>query len=303
MADKDDDKKGDKGTAKSYKYASLDDFDKGYSELEKKLGEQGKTLGDLKKQGDSAAQALQKYEAWAKDAVPIVEWYSKFQQPISQWWTQFQTGGGNGHGAQSGDMGNAYSQATQLVNASQGADLLTPQERNGLVNATAQHLIQQTLAPWTQKFATTVEEWGNQRAKTMTDQLDQRHKAFSDVLWKTLERIIPQDKIQETRAWHDEALKYADPKNIDPLTLASETLSLRNDKSRLEAQVKEMSDAREKQERSALGSVGEGGGGLFQKTSDLKEMPKGRDERMRNVLSTVKDTVGVEGLREQFPTL
>jgi hypothetical protein len=300
--DKKDEKDDNKGELE-HKYRTLDEYAKGYSALEKKLGEQGKALGDLKKQIEGSTQTLQKYESWAKEAVPIVEWYSKFQQPIQQWWGQFQNTGTTGQGQQTGNVGAAaYQQAAQQVSMTPGVELLTQQEKAVLVNDTAQRLIQQTLAPWTQQFAQTVEAWGNNRSKEISSQMDQRHKAFSDVLWKTLERVIPADKLEETRAWHDEALKYADPKNIDPLSLASETLSLRNDKARMESQIKELTAAREKADAAAMGSMGQGGG-LYRKQSDLKEMPTSREDRMKNVMSTVKDAVGVDGLREQFPAL
>lgn len=294
------------------KYDSEEDAVKGYSELERKLGEQGKQYGDTKKQIEQMQAALAKYETWSKEAAPIVEWYSKFNGPISQWWQSFQTGGQQGqmqqgmgmNYQQQGQMGQqAVQQASSMVNNMQGAELLTPQEKQALVQQTAQHLIQQSIGPWTQNLAKTLETWGEGRVKSINDQLEQRLKAFSNVHWKTLERLVPQDKLQEARQWHDEALKFADPSKIDPLDVASQTLEARNRIARLETDLKEARAYREQHEKDSLGSLGKDGGGLFSQPTDKKEMPKSRDDRFKNVMSNVKEAVGVEGLREAFPSL
>lgn len=312
MADKDD-KARDPKTGKFLgKYDSMEDAEKGHTELEKKFGEQGASLGTLKKHMEQYQKDLQTYQAWANEARPIIEWYSKFQQPISQWWNQFQgaQGNGNGQGQQYGQQGmtqqqgqQAWNQAANMVNQTQGAELLTPQEKQALIQQTAQSLVQQTLVPWTNDFAKRVEAWGQSQSKSITEQLDQRFKTFSDLMWKTQERMIPADKLAEAKAWHAEALKFTDPKNLNPLEMASETLSLRNEKSRMEQEIKELRAANEKREKDALGSLGNDGGGLFRKTSDIKEMPKNRDERLANVIGSVKEQSGVEGLREVFPSL
>lgn len=304
MADKDDIKRDPKSGKFLGKYDTLEDAEKGHSELEKKYGEQAKTYGEQKKQYEQMQAEFQKYQQWANEAKPIVEWYTRNQQPISQWWNAHQGQSGQGQGQVNyGQAQQAMGQAAQMVAQTPGVELLTPQEKQALISQTAQTLIQQTLGPWTNQFAKSVESWGQNQSKQIEAQLDQRHKAFSDVMWRTLERLVPQDKLTEARQWHDEALKYADPKNIDPLSLASERLELMSKSSRLENELKTEREKRENYEKQAMGTLGDSGGGLFRKPSDLKEMPKSRDERYKNVLGSVKEAVGVEGLRETFPSI
>ena len=311
MADKDDKKKGqlrDPDSGKFLgKYDTEEDAVKGYSELERKFGEQGKQYGDTKKQYEAMQAEIEKYKQWSKEAAPIVEWYSKNNQPITAWWNQYNNQG-NGNGQGQFNMGQqqvqqqAYGQANQMVNQMQGAELLTPQEKQALVSQTAQSLIQQTLGPWTQNLAKTLENWGESRSKQINDQLEQRLKAFSNVHWQTLQRLVPPEKLQEARAWHDEALKYADPSKVDPLEMASTTLEARGRISRLEQELKEAREKGEKYEKASIGSLGNSGG-MFNQPDDIKEMPKSRDERYKNVMSNVKEAVGVEGIREAFQAL
>lgn len=288
------------------KYDTEEDAVKGHLELERKLGEQGKQYGETKKQYETMQAEIERYKTWAKEAAPIVEWYSKFNQPITQWWNQYNTqGNGNGQmgmGQQQQVQQQAFGQANQMVNQMQGAELLTQQEKQALVQQTAQALIQQSLGPWTQNLAKTLETWGETRAKAINDQMEQRLKAFSNVHWQTLQRLVPPEKLQEARTWHDEALKYADPSKVDPLELASQTMEAKGRISRLEAELAEARTKQEKYEKDSLGSLGNSGG-LFSQPTDIKEMPKSRDERYKNVMSTVKENVGVEGLREAFPAL
>jgi len=312
MAEKDGQARDPKTGKFLGKYDTMEDAEKGYTELEKKLGEQGKSLGDTKKQYEDYAKKYQEILEWAQKAAPIVEWYGKYNQPIQQWWHGYQGAqpqqfGGNGQMTQQQPNSQAmqqqaYQQAQYAVANTQGVELLTQQEKDALINQTAQRIFQSALAPWTQQFARTVEDWGQKQAQQISSQLDQRHKAFSDVLWKTLERVLPPEKLQETRAWHDEALKYADPKNIDPLSLAGETLSLRSDKSRLEKELSELRADRERREKESLGSIGNNGG-LFSRPTDQPKPTEKREDRFKNVMSTVKEAVGTEGLREQFPRI
>ena len=312
MADKDD--KGKKGTPLRDpetgkflgKYDTEEDVVKGYSELEKKLGEQGKQYGDTKKQYEQMQAEIAKYQQWAKEAAPIVEWYSKFNQPITQWWQHYQQQGqGTGQpmnmGGQQGQQ-QMWNQAANVAAQQPGFELLSQQEKQALVQQTAQYLTQQTLGPWTQNLAKTLEQWGETRAKSINEQLEQRLKAFSNVHWKTLERLVPPEKLADARAWHDEALKFADPSKIDPLDVASQTLEARNRISRLEAELKAANEKHQKAEKDALGSLGDSGG-LFSQSSDRKEMTKTSDDRFKNVMSNVKEAVGVEGIRETFPSI
>ena len=286
------------------KYETMEDAEKGHTELERKFGEQGKEYGTIKKQVEAMQTDLAKYQDWAKGAAPIVEWYSKYNQPISQWWQQFNTGQpAQGQGQPTPQQGQqAWNVAANQVAQTPGVEFLTPQERQTLTQQTAQQIIQQTLAPWTQQFAKSVETYAQQTGDKMRGELDQRHKAMSDVLWRTLERVIPPDKLKEVQDWHNESLKYADPKNIDPMKISSEVLGMRSKMAQMETDLKTEREKSSKYEQESLGSLGNGGG-LFRKSSDQKEMPTSREDRLKNVMGNVKENVGMEGLREVFPTL
>lgn len=289
------------------KYDSEEDAVKGWTELEKKFGAQGGELGDLKKEIAKQQELLKQYKEWADKASPIIDWYGKYQQPITQWWNQYNTQGNGGQPAQPANpymQASALNQAAGMVNQMAGAELLTPQEKMALINQTAQHLIQQTIAPWSQQFAKNVETWGTQQVTNMRKELEDRYRAQSDVLWRTLERIIPPDKLKEVQDWHNESLKYADPKNIDPMKLSSDSLSFRSRIAQLEQELKDAREQTKKYEQQSLGNLGEAGGaGLFRKPTDIKEAPKSREERMKNVVQQTKEAVGVEGFREAFPTV
>lgn len=289
------------------KYDTLEDAEKGHTELEKKYGEQAKAYGEYKKQLEQTQADMVKYQQWSKEAAPIVEWYTKFNQPISQWWQQFNGGQQGGQGQmnpyQQQQVGQqAYGQAAAMVAQTPGVELLTPQEKQGLIQQTAQTLIQQTLAPWTQNFAKTVETWGQNQAKQLQDQMEQRLKAQSDVMFRSLEHMVPAESLEKARAWQQEALKYADPSKIDPMKIADERLDLMSKYSQMERDLKQAREEREKFEKASMGSLGDGGG-LFRKSADLKEMPKSREERYKNVFNDTKEAVGVDGMREAFPTL
>ena len=82
-----------------------------------------------------------------------------------------------------------------------------------------------------------------------------RQRAAADVMWRTLQFVMPPDKIEAARKWHEEAMKYADPSKIDPMEAANNVLSLTSERDRLKTQVDEMTKARETADKAALGAI------------------------------------------------
>lgn len=295
------------------KYDSEEDAVKGIREMEQKYGDQGREYGSTKKQMEQLQAEMSKYQKWYEQAQPIVNWYGQNQQPLTEWWSNYQKRGQQGQGQQYGNgnmnyqqqqqMGQqAYNQASNMVNSDPNLQFLTPQERQALTQQTAQQIIEQTLGPWTQKFATTVEGWAQKQMGDMRQQMEQRHKAMSDVFWRTYERTLPPDKLAEVKKWHDEALKLADPKNVDPMALASEKLQWMNDRDRMQKELDEHKSARDRAEKQAMGSLGDSGG-MFGRHAEVKEAPKNREERFKNVMGDMKEQVGIDGIRDTFASL
>ena len=69
MADKDDDKKAQKQLIFG-KYETMEEAEKGVAELNKKLGEQGSQMKELRKQ-------LQAGQEYMQQVTPVIDWYQK----------------------------------------------------------------------------------------------------------------------------------------------------------------------------------------------------------------------------------
>ncbi|HAM54112.1 MAG TPA: hypothetical protein DCQ64_01325 [Candidatus Rokubacteria bacterium] len=266
------------------KYGTPEELEAAYAALEAKLGEQGQQLGTLQQQLQQAAQALTEFGEWTKAAKPIVDWYSTNANDVKTWW---EGRGQQGQGAQPG----VRQQAQQLAQQQPGYEWLTPQEREGLIQESAKYLQANMLQPWTQQFG--------QQAQAFANQLQRNQQAFTNVLWKTLERAMPPEKLAEIKTWHEEALKWADPSKIDPMEAANNVLSLTSERDRLKTQVDEMTKARETADKAALGAInGDGFSGSINDT--LPEPPKDRGDRFQRVMADVKQEHGAEGMRTLF---
>jgi len=137
------------------------------------------------------------------------------------------------------------------------------------------------------------------RAKQVEDALLNHQKSFSDVLWKTLERALPPDKIAEMRDWHTEALRFADPRNIDPMQVASEALEAKRQISEYKTKLKEHEDRlaeREKQDAAML----TGSRPFTLSSTKADAPPASREDRMGSVLQSVKTEHGSDGVQTLF---
>lgn len=291
-----DEKKNDEQKAYFGKYDSLEEAEKGFAELNKKLAEQSKELGTMRKQVTEQTEYLQK-------ATPILQWYQQNYQGIQQMMSQprqqaaqpqyaAQLGQANWQAANQPANGQAASTAALM-------NLLTPEEQRVLTEQVSRQVQETAIAPWQQQFVKQVQDAMLGRAKQVEDALLNHQKSFSDVLWKTLERALPPDKIAEMRDWHTEALRFADPRNIDPMQVASEALESKRQLAEYKTKLKEQEDRlaeREKQDAAML----TGSRPFTLSSAKADAPPASREDRLGSVLQSVKTEHGSDGVHTLF---
>lgn len=255
-----------------------------YAELEEKFGAQGSELGDLRKKSEEATSTVSQYAEYVKNAKPVVDWYAQNQTRIQELWNQA-----------------SQQPMTRQPSQNNMSSLLTQDEQQALINASAQYTQQQVLGPWSQKFAQEVEKWATAKQAEMTEAFEKKQKAFGQVWWKTLEHAVPQDKIAQLRLLHEEATKYADPSKIDPFKFAEEAMDTKSKLAEYEEKIKTFEKERDDREKASIPSLGNNQG-LFPKETDEKSKtaPKTRDDRFGAVLDQVKSTHGQDGLNALF---
>lgn len=281
-------------------------FAKGYAELERKLSEQGKELGTLRKQAEKAQEAADNAKQWK----PIVDWYNANYPAIQQMFSQAKNGQNQTQHVQQAQQMQQSQQVQQAaVQQAQatipGFDWMTPQEQTRLVNGIAQDITQRILAPWTQTFAKNVESWAETQKKQMFDQFNKQQQASMDVLWRTFEQIVDKDKLDRARTFHTEALKYADPSKINPMDLAHQTLEARTKQAAMEEELKQLKADKEAREKATTPSLGANPSStLFQPAlNGGKPSPQSPDDRFARVMETVNKEHGGDAVRETFPAL
>ena len=281
MGDEKTEKKTD-GKKFAGKYDTPEAMEAAYAELEKKLGEQGQHLGQMQ-------QSLAEFQAYYKQADPIVKFYSDNAPAIKQW---FDARGQHGGGANGQVQQQVQQQAQQIAQQTEGYQWLTPQEKAGLQQEIVNHISESVVAPWQQKW----EGAANQFAT----QLQNQNRAFTDVLWRTFERVLPPEKLAEARKWHEQALQFADPSKLDPMKVAGDFLGIQSENATLKSQLEEWKGKYEAREKAEVPSLGLGSSSL---TADAPEAPKSKQERFERVMSDVKQEHGPEGARVLFPSL
>src|SRR3990167_8639882 len=213
------------------KYDTDEELVRAYTELEKKLGGQGEELGTSRKQMDEAKKALDEYAKYVQQLKPAADWITANQQSLQQYQQWLQNGGANQPQPPAATTGK-----TSLL------DLMTPEEKQALYSEAARHFETSVFKPWQGQFNTQLQKLADERAKTVADQMAHSQRAFTEVLWRTMQRGFPEDKIKEMREWHEQALAMADPAKFDPMKAADEHLRLRGDLSKLTDEKKALKD-------------------------------------------------------------
>mgnify|MGYP001615476278 CR=1 FL=1 len=286
-----DDKKADAKKKYLDKYETEEELVKAYADLEKKLGGQGEELGTLRKQGEEAQKALMEYAKYVQQVKPQVDWVAQNQQALQQYQQWLQNGGTRQVAA-----------PTPAAGRNNLLDLMTPEEKQMLYSEAAKSFESSVFKPWQQQFGTQLQKMADERAKQVADQMAHGQRAFTEVLWRTMQRGFPEDKIKEMREWHEQALAMADPSKFDPMKAADEHLRLRGDLSRMTDEKKALQTEYEKLQKQTLPPAGgEPPAQWVDKTNDTA--PKNRDERYSRVMDNTKETVGAEAFKDFFGTL
>jgi hypothetical protein len=258
-------------------------FAKGYRELEKKLSKQGEEVGTLRKKADDSEKAMTQLSEYTKQAKPIVDWYTQNQAWLQQ--------------AVQGQANKTAAPATAT-----GVSILTPDEQTALINAAVQNMQQKILAPWAQQFTQQVETYAKKQRDELEAALNQRNQTSMQILWNSLERGLPKERVDSLRAYHEEALRFADPSKLKPLELADEMISTKAQLAEFKEKVAKYEKEKEDAAKAAIPSYGNGSG-LFAPKSDNKDnksVPESRHDRLKAVMQDVQTQHGNEGLEQLF---
>jgi len=284
----------DKAKKLAGKYETPEALEKAYQELEAKLGEQGKQLGE-------AMKLVEQYKPWVEKAIPVVDWYSKNVEKVNAWVASgMQVGAAppaNGNGQPSnGAVAAADAQARAAAAGTAGYEWLTPQEKAALVGDIRNAILTETLKPWTESFTQQAQAFAN----TLQQQTQNQHKSFTDVLWRTFERVLPKEKLDEVKAWHEASLRFADPSKIDPMKIGDEFVSMTAENASLKARI---ADFEKKQQDTEKASVPALFGSLSPDTAAPNDTaaPESREDRFKAVMHDVQTQHGPEGVRSMFP--
>jgi hypothetical protein len=268
-----DEKTKDDKPKKKYldRFDTEDELVQAFSGLEKKLGEQGNELGQTRKQAEEALAAIKQYAEYVAQAKPIVDWYGANEQDIRAWVAGKGTGPKEPHKSASA--------------------LLTPEEEGALLTKAEERL--------TKKLADQNAQW-QAMAKQIMDGWNNQLKAHTDVWWRTMQFVAEPEKIERAKAFHEEAIKFADPKNFDAMKIAQDFLESRaklaerdQDLSKRDARIAEL-------EKAAVPSFGSHPA----PTLFPAEPPaaKTKEERQAAVLANVQQEVGADAWRDFFPS-
>lgn len=269
------------------KFASEDELVKAYTELEQRLGKQSAEVGDLRKQYEQAVQAMQQYAEAVSQLRPYADWFAQNQQALqlyTQWMQQHQQSG----------QASPNGQRQQAV-----LDLLTPDERQALLAEATKTFEEKALRPYMDQLNQQLHKMAEERERRVLDQIGQQQRAFTEVLWRTWQRVLPEDKVREMREWHEQALAMADPQKFDPMKAADEFLSHKQKVSTLEEQLKALEAEREKWQKDQTASLA-GSPSPVDWAAPADDAPKTADERRQRVLRETQEAVGREAFRDFF---
>ena len=269
------------------RYESPEALEKAYLEMEAVLGKQGLELGEMKK-------LVEQYKPWVEKAVPVVEWYGKHADKVAAWVAKGMPV--EAAAPAKAEVAAAEAQARQAAAGTAGYEWLTPQEKQQLVGDIRGAILNDTLKPWTESFTKQAQDF----AAGLQTQFQNQHRSFTDVLWRTFERVLPKEKLDEVKAWHEASLRFADPSKIDPMKLGEEFVGLSGENASLKARI---ADFEKKQAEVAKAEVPSLFGGPSPDITAPADTgaPTTREERFKAVLANVQAEHGPEGVKTLFP--
>lgn len=273
------------------KYDTPEAMEKAYLELEARLGTQGTELGEMKK-------LVAQYQSWVEKAIPVVDWYAKHEEKVNAWV-------GKGMPVEAAPASGAQPNAAAVEAAARSAaantvgyEWLTPQEKAGLVGDIRNAILNETLKPWTESFTQQAQQFAN----GLTQKFDQQHRSFTDVLWRTFERVLPKEKLDEVKAWHEASLKFADPSKIDPMKMGEEFVGLSTELASAKARIADFEKKQSDFEKASVPSLFGSPSPDITAPND-NAAPVSREDRFKAVMNDVQTQHGPEGVRGLFPSL
>ena len=269
------------------RYESPEALEKAYLEMEAVLGKQGLELGEMKK-------LVEQYKPWVEKAVPVVEWYSKHADKVAAWVAKGMPV--EAAAPAKGEVAAADAQARQAAAGTAGYEWLTPQEKQQLVGDLRSAILNDTLKPWTESFTKQAQDF----AAGLQTQFQNQHRSFTDVLWRTFERVLPKEKLDEVKAWHEASLRFADPSKIDPMKLGEEFVGLSGENASLKARIADFEKRQAEVAKAEVPSLFGGPSPDITAPADTGA-PTTREERFKAVLANVQAEHGPEGVKTLFP--
>lgn len=254
-----------------------------YANLSAKLGEQGDELGKMRKQLEQVLPAYQQYAQYVQQYQPLVQYWQQYGPQI------------NALVQERNMKGTVRQQAAQAAQNTPNYSILLPEEKRALQEEFAQYFTQNQLTPWTQQLAQNAEQFINQRLAAQQAQWDARQKAYGEVQWRTLERILPPEKIQEARKFQEEALKYTDISKINPMEMATNSLSQQSELASLREERDKLKQEMETVRKQSVTSLGDRSG-MFSTPKSDEPIPETREDRFKAAFGAVEKQYGRDGL-------
>lgn len=281
------DDKDKAGTLLFGKYKTMEEAEKGFKELEAAYGKQGAEYGEAKK-------LVEQYKPWVEKAIPVVEWYGKHADKVAAWVNKGMPV--EAAAPAKAEVAAADDAARRAAAGTAGYEWLTPQEKAQLVGDIRNGILNDTLKPWTESFTKQAQEF----ATGLQTQFQNQHRSFTDVLWRTFERVLPKDKLDEVKAWHEASLRFADPSKIDPMKIGEEFVGLSGENASLKARLAELEKKQTDIEKAGVPSLFGGPSPDITAPADTGA-PTTREERLKAVLTNVQAEHGPEGVKALFP--
>ena len=271
------------------KFETDEELAKAYAELEKKFGDHSNELGQTRKQVEESQRAMQAYAEQMQGLNTYKQWYDTNAQSLQLYNNWLQNGG--------------REQPPVAVQPNNGqrslVDLLTPEEKKALFTEFVQTFDSGVFKPWQQNFAQQLERIANDRQNAVLENVTKNQRAFTEVLWRTMQHALPEDKVAAMRDWHTKALEMGDPSKFDPMKMADEYLGTQTRLSSLEAEKKALEAEREKWQKDSMPTVAGGrNGGSWLKPDETA--PKDKQERFERAMSDTTERVGRDAVKEAF---
>ena len=274
------------------KFDSDAELEKAYQELESKLGKQGEELGLTKKQIEEAQRAMEQYAAHVQQLSPYAQWYQTNQNSLQLYNQWLQSGGQTPHP-------NAQP-AAAAQNQNSIVNLLTPEEKQALYKEFVSNFDTGVFKPWQQNFAQQLDRLANERAQGVLESVNKNQRAFTEVLWRTMQHGLPEERVAAMREWHNKALELGDPTKFDPMKAADDYLSVQRRLSDFESKEKAWETEREKLQRDSMPALAGGRGANSDWLKPAEEAPKTKFDRMEAVFNETTEKVGRDAFKEAF---